>query len=208
MPVAHTHTIRPYLHTDQAACYEICRRTCDDGADGTEIFPLHTDLVADKLIGAFLSSPEYSFVIEDELGVCGYVLAALDANVHNKQMEMAWIPAMQEKYPKTEKTSDLSPAEEMMCGFHSHKSFNCELVQSTYPSIMRVDMLPDRCHDGIARHTLACAVAALKTNGSHGIYAEIHVGDRNMVERYSALQLKEVQLPELPDDLVVVARPV
>ena len=95
-----------------------------------------------------------------------------------------------------------------MCSFHSHKSFTSESLQSLYPSIVRIDMLPERCQDGIARHALACAVAALKTNGSHGIYAEIHVGDRNTVERYAALQMKEVQMPDTPDDLVIVDRPV
>ena len=32
----------------QEAVYEICRKTCDDGIDGTEIFPGQPDLISDK----------------------------------------------------------------------------------------------------------------------------------------------------------------
>lgn len=211
VPTPHTHTIRPYVSADQSAVYEVCRRTCDDGADGTEIFPFHKDLVADKLIGAFLTnSPEYCFVMEDEEGVCGYLLAALDHDVHDKKLEMAWLPTMQDKYPKpTHSANNLSPAEEMISSLHCHKGYTCEPLQKSYPSLVRVDMLPGRCNDAMARHALAVTVAALKTNGSHGICAEIHVGDRSTVERYSALGMKEVtaQPPTLlPEDLVIVAR--
>jgi len=194
---------------DEPAIYEICRRTCDDGADGTDIFPFHKDLVGDKMIGAFLAqSPEYSFVIEDELGVCGYVLAALDAQVHNDKLEKQWVPSMQEKYPKPSSVDNLTPAEEMISSFHSHKGYNSDFLQKMYPSLVRLDMLPGRCHDAIARHALACAVAALKTNGSHGIYAEVHVGDRATVDRYAALGMKELTDVGVPEDLVIVARPV
>lgn len=209
VPVPHAHTIRPYCaHTDEQAVYEVCRRTCDDGADGTEIFPFHMDLVADKFIGAFLQhSPEYCFVIEDASGVCGYVLAALDAKEHIRKMEMAWIPAMQEKYPKPNKPAgELSPAEEMICSLHSHKSYLPPAsVLAVHPSIMRIDVLPERCDDAVSRRALASTGAALRTNGSPGIYAEIHVGDRNILERYGRLAMLELHVDQ-PDDLVLVAR--
>ena len=65
-----------------------------------------------RLIGAFVTnSSDYSFVIEDRDGVCGYVLAALDGKIHNTKLEVAWVPAMTEKYPKPEKTDVLTPAE-------------------------------------------------------------------------------------------------
>jgi protein O-GlcNAcase/histone acetyltransferase len=209
LPVARAHTIRPYCaRTDEQAVYDVCRRTCDDGADGTDIFPFHKDLVADKFIGAYLQySPEYSFVIEDAVGICGYVLAALDAKEHAEKVENEWIPAMQEKYPKPNKSAgELSPAEEMICSLHNHKSYVTESVLTIYPSIIHMDILPERC-DGVAMHALASAVAALKTNGSHGIYAQMHVGDRNTVERYSRLNMLELaHNTDQPEDLVLVAR--
>jgi protein O-GlcNAcase/histone acetyltransferase len=33
---------------NQAAVYNICLKTCDDGMDGTEVFPGYPDLIGDR----------------------------------------------------------------------------------------------------------------------------------------------------------------
>lgn len=55
-------------------------------------------------------SSDLCFVVEDQDGVCGYALAALDTIDLQQKCNMAWIPAMCDKYPKPNKT-DLSPSE-------------------------------------------------------------------------------------------------
>lgn len=183
--------VRPYCQQDKAAVYEVCRRTCDDGADGTEIFPENPDLIGDKLIGSFLQgNHEYCFVVEDSEGVCGYVLASLDAREHHNKMDSEYTPSMCVKYPKPEATEGLSPSEEMICGFYGQKSVLPDSLYSAYPSILRMDMLPNRVpavDADASRRALACAVAALKVNGSHGIFAEVHVGDVSTAEAYAKL---------------------
>ena len=56
-------------------------------------------------------NPEYGFVIEDDMGVCGYAVAALDAHELAKKVEVAWLPSMREKYCAPEKKDCCSPAE-------------------------------------------------------------------------------------------------
>lgn len=43
--------------------------------------------------------PEYSFILEDELGVCGCVLGIFDVRSFTKRCQASWIPAMRDKYP-------------------------------------------------------------------------------------------------------------
>lgn len=43
--------------------------------------------------------PEHSFVLEDELGVCGCVLGVFDVRSFSKRCQASWIPAMRDKYP-------------------------------------------------------------------------------------------------------------
>lgn len=43
--------------------------------------------------------PEYSFILEDELGVCGCVLGILDVRSFAKRCQASWMPAMRDKYP-------------------------------------------------------------------------------------------------------------
>ncbi|GFU50210.1 protein O-GlcNAcase [Trichonephila clavipes] len=98
------YTIRPYLPADESQVYNVCRRTCDDGMDGSEVFPEYPDLIGDKLVGHFLClSPEYCFVVEEESGICGYALAALDARQLKTKCEMCWIPELLAKYPAPKK---------------------------------------------------------------------------------------------------------
>lgn len=39
-----------FLFFFQASVYSICLRTCDDGMDGTEVFPDYPDLIADRSV--------------------------------------------------------------------------------------------------------------------------------------------------------------
>ena len=32
----------------QAAVYDVCLKTCDDGMDGTEVFPEYPDIIGDR----------------------------------------------------------------------------------------------------------------------------------------------------------------
>lgn len=60
-----------------------------------------------RLVGGFLSlTPEFCFVVEDDIGVVGYALAALDAKQFYKKLELAWLPEMCRKYPRPEKNPE------------------------------------------------------------------------------------------------------
>lgn len=92
---------------------------------------------------------------------------------------------------------------------HSHKNYiPVDSMLSSYPSLVQISVLPDRMVDGVARLALASTVAALKTNGSQGVYAEVHVGDSNTVERYGRLGMLEQNRVDTkqPEELVLVAR--
>lgn len=57
-------------------------------------FPFH------RCLGPCLAlCPEYSFILEDELGVCGCVLGVLDVRSFAKRCQASWMPAMRDKYP-------------------------------------------------------------------------------------------------------------
>ncbi|XP_013414451.1 protein O-GlcNAcase isoform X2 [Lingula anatina] len=203
-------TIRPYLPSDEAAVYEVCRKTCDDGLDGTEVFPGQPDLIGDKLVGGFINlSPEYCFVVEDEQGVFGYVLAALDAKSFYKKLEVAWISELCTKYPLSDKVDNLTPAEEIISSFHNFKTNLPNTLYENFPTILKMDILPDRVDDSsVAKRMLACVLSALKANGSIGAHCEVNVGDRQMVEFYAKLGFVEAPSSDqlLSEDTFLLVR--
>lgn len=179
---------RPYQPQDEAQVYDICLKTCDDGMDGTDVFPENPKLIGDRLVGRFLTlSPEFCFVVEDQHGIYGYVLAAQDARSFITKTKVAWTPAMCQKYPKP-LHDDISPAEEVILSFHNEATEPSEEVMQRFPSILRLDILPNRLTDqAVPRRLLACALCVLKAVGSHGAFTELIAGDEFMADVYAKL---------------------
>lgn len=58
-----------------------------------------------RLVGALLIlCPEYCFVAEDDNGVCGYLVAALDAKKFWTKYEIAYLPDLLQKYERPSDT--------------------------------------------------------------------------------------------------------
>ncbi|XP_071171502.1 protein O-GlcNAcase-like [Mytilus edulis] len=195
---------RPYSAADEAAVYNICLKTCDDGLDGTEVFPGYPDLIGDRIVGSTVSqSSEYCFVVEDDEGICGYACAALDTKVLQQKSALSWMPAMREKYPRTIK-GEQSPADEVISSFHGEQHFVPESVHNLYPACIRIDFIPPRVVDhSVPKRLLACAMAALKTNGATGIHVEMNIGDKSMIDHYQRLGFTQLTVPDIKSEDVV-----
>ncbi|XP_050397584.1 protein O-GlcNAcase isoform X1 [Patella vulgata] len=199
---------RPYSSSDERSVYNICLKTCDDGMDGTEVFPENLDLIGDRYLGQFINvSPEYCFVVEDDEGVCGYALAALDSKTLYQKSNMEWKPAMCDKYPKPNK-EEMTPADEVIQSFHSDPARVPETMYSMAPSVIRLDILPNRINDvSVAKRLLACALSGLKTNGSAGVHCELNIGDKYMLDFYGKLGFFPLAGPEsASEDVVYLGR--
>lgn len=46
-------------------------------------------------------------VVEDENGIVGYAMAALNVKSHNQKMAVSWIPELRMKYPLDNSISEL-----------------------------------------------------------------------------------------------------
>lgn len=202
------YSYRPYSSSDEASVYSICLRTCDDGMDGTEVFPDYPDLIADRIIGAIVAlSAEYCFVVCDDQGVCGYALATLDATELRQKSQVSWVPTMYQKYPKPSK-EELTPSEEVIMSFHTPQRSTPLSVTQRYPSLIRLDFIPARVEDySVPKRLLACAVMALKTSGSTGIHVEMNVGDKCMIDHYQRMGFFPVlDSAGGPEDVVYLGR--
>nr|CAD7257174.1 unnamed protein product [Timema shepardi] len=221
VPSSKIYTIRPYLPMDESNVYDVCRHTCMDGMDGTECFSDQPNLVGDKLVGGFLSlSGEFCFVVEDEVGLVGYALAALDAKQFHKKLELDWLPDMCDKYPSPNKTADqgmsrpeinlcrdrgLNPGppaqksdtlpldhQELMSWFHTFKGDVPESIHSQHPSVMCCSLLSTVLDQSVAKRMITCLLAALRANGSFGVYAAVSSREQYMLEFYGKLGFLEL----------------
>ncbi|XP_075214643.1 O-GlcNAcase isoform X2 [Lycorma delicatula] len=201
VPTSKIYTVRPFLLEDEPALSMVCRNTCLEGNDGSHVFSDHPDLPSDRFLGPFLSfSPELCMVVEDETGIVGYACAALDARQFNAKLQVAWIPEMCQKYPleiaDNCTTPESNPIQEMIRWFHSHNNDTDdvlpEALRAQHPSVMTCILLPSVFDQSVAKRLIICLLAALRANGSFGVYTPVTSRDRHLVEFYGKLGFIEL----------------
>ena len=92
-------SIRPYQAGDEAAVYDICVRTGDDGQDATGRLD-DVQLLADIWAGPYLFlEPDLAFVLDDGERPVGYVLGTADTATFVESYRKSWLPRFSEALP-------------------------------------------------------------------------------------------------------------
>ncbi|NWX81217.1 OGA GlcNAcase, partial [Alca torda] len=148
--------------------------------------------LAGRLLGSFLSlSPEYTFVLEDEGGPCGYAAGALCAEGFLQQRDSSWLPAIRHKYPRDLGTG--APAlgqdalEEALLFFHAEPPAVPLPVLRRFPSLVQLGTAPRVLDVGASRSLAICLLSALRANGSRGVFCQVSATDRQQLSFYSKL---------------------
>ncbi|XP_058480952.1 protein O-GlcNAcase isoform X2 [Solea solea] len=182
-PTSRLYNIRPYHGKDKMELYRMVRQLHLRTQGGQESNFAHPDVVGDRCLGPCLAMcPEYSFILEDELGVCGCVLGIFDVRSFAKRCQASWIPAMRDKYPP----KDLIQLMEEDQGEYP------DSLLYHFPSQLRLDALPELVDISISRTLLIALLTALKANGSQGVFCEVQPTDRQRLEFLTKLGFLEI----------------
>jgi ribosomal protein S18 acetylase RimI-like enzyme len=188
--------IRPYQAADLDDLYRICLRTAASGQDATALVsdPMLPGQVFAAPYGLF--EPSHAWVAEDEAGVAGYVLGALDSRAFESRLERDWWPALRVRYPDPRQLA-VTPSElEWLCLQAIHQPLTAEAaLVSSYPSHLHIDLLPRLQGRGVGRRLIETLFAALRADRSPGVH--LHVGRAN--QRAVAFY-RHIGMTELPAD--------
>jgi ribosomal protein S18 acetylase RimI-like enzyme len=176
--------------------YRICLETGDSGADASKSF---TD---PELLGAFYAAPyailepDLTFVLQDESGICGYILGTRDSNRFADWMEREWLPAWRAKHPLTVQAhsspSSLSYEERIVGLIHrGNTPYDCV---HEYPAHLHIDLLPRAQGQGWGRtlmNTFLEHLRALEVPGVHLGVGKSNPGAIQFYERLGFTRLEE-----------------
>ncbi|XP_077033991.1 protein O-GlcNAcase-like isoform X1 [Agelaius phoeniceus] len=191
-PSSQLYLLRPLLPLDKGELYRMCRESLDCDPKVAEILVAHPDLLGDRLLGSFLSlSPEYTFVLEDEDGPCGYAAGALHAEGFLQQRDSSWLPAIRHKYPPELGTGGAAlgqdALEEAVLFFHAEPLAVPQPVLRRFPSLVQLGTAPRVLDVGASRSLALCLLSALRANGSRGVFCQVSDSDRQQLSFYSKL---------------------
>uniref|UniRef100_A0A663NDB4 GH84 domain-containing protein n=1 Tax=Athene cunicularia TaxID=194338 RepID=A0A663NDB4_ATHCN len=171
-PSSQLYLLRPLLPLDKEAGWSLLSW----GQAGLSGAPA----LAGRLLGSFLSlSPEYTFVLEDEEGPCGYAAGALCAEGFLQQRDSSWLPAVRHKYPR-----DLGEA---LLFFHAEPPAVPLPVLRRFPSLVQLGTAPRVLDVGASRSLAICLLSALRANGSRGVFCQVSAADRQQLSFYGKL---------------------
>uniref|UniRef100_A0A673K9W9 protein O-GlcNAcase n=1 Tax=Sinocyclocheilus rhinocerous TaxID=307959 RepID=A0A673K9W9_9TELE len=194
-PTSRLYNIRPFQQKDKR------------GKGSQDAAISHPDFIGDRCLGASLAlCPEYSLVLEDELGVCGCAVGILDVCSFAKRCQATWLPAMRDKYPSRPHGASGHTATKALLYFHEEQDYPNSLLYN-FPSQLKLEALPELVDCSVSRSLLTALLMALKANGSQGVFCEVQPTDGLRIEFLTKLGFLEILCGEArPREGVVLGR--
>jgi len=179
--------IRQATSADREAAYWVCLKTGDHGADGEALFADDPDALGRIYVGPYLEfEPELALVLEDNEGICGYCLGAMDSRKLFERYEREWRPGLAKRYPEPGgDPSRWRPTEQVYHLYH-HPDYFCPEPYELYPSQLHIDLVPRAQGRGLGRRLVDEVVSRMESNESPGV----HLGMSARNERAHGFYLK------------------
>jgi ribosomal protein S18 acetylase RimI-like enzyme len=196
-------TIRNYQAGDLDDLYRICLLTADGGQDGTRLY--HEPRLPGEIYAApyAIFQPSLAFVAEDQSGVAGYIVAALETDAFDQQLERDWWPGLRTRYPEpsAQQAAALSSSERFALHDIHHPWGRVPEVTGRYPSHLHINLLPRLQGQGVGRQLVDTLVASLRAEGSPGLHLIVGRGNERAPGFY-----RHVGFTQVPaDDISIFA---
>ena len=177
---------------DEAAVYDVCLQTGDAGNDATH---LHDDprALGHIYVGPYMKlEPDLAFVLEDQIGVCGYVLGALDSVKFYQAYRNEWLPPIRAEHPEpTGNPASWTPTQKLYYDYYHPDIFYPEPI-SEYPSHMHIDLLPRAQGQGWGAKMVYTLLEELKRRRSPGVHLAMNTANDRAYGFYRKLGFHEL----------------
>jgi ribosomal protein S18 acetylase RimI-like enzyme len=185
--------LRPATLADLASLYHVCLKTGDHGQDAEAFYSSDPDALGRIYVGPYVTfEPELSFALEDDLGVCGYVLAARDSHTFYQRYEQDWRPGLCRQFrAPTGDSGGWTRLEQVHHAYHDPDYF-CPEPYAAYPSHLHLDLLPRVQGRGHGRRMIGHVTSALVERGSPGVHLGVSVLNTGAQAFYRRLGFSEL----------------
>jgi ribosomal protein S18 acetylase RimI-like enzyme len=192
--------IRPFHPSDLGAIYRICLLTGDAGGDASSLYR-NPELLGHVYAGPYpVADPGLTFVVADEEGVVGYILATADTAAFERWREESWWPVLRDQYPPVDDPKDGTEDHVVIGRVHETWPTD-EPVLADYPAHMHIDLLPRAQGQGLGRQLIETLAAALRERGVRGLHLGVSSQNPGAIAFYRRVGFTTVE--ERPWGLVL-----
>ena len=187
--------VRPFATCDLAGMYRVCLLTGDAGADATPVYR-DPDLLGHVYAGPYpVADPGLTFVVADDEGVAGYIVATADTGGFERWREENWWPVLREQYPPVADPQD-GTEDHVLIG-RVHETWRTDEPHlAAYPAHMHIDLLPRAQGGGLGRELVATLAAALRARGVTGLHLGVSKENPGAIAFYRRVGFETLE--ELP----------
>ncbi|MCG2799011.1 MAG: GNAT family N-acetyltransferase [Cellulomonas sp.] len=177
-------TIRPFHLCDLPATYRICLLTADAGGDASDRHD-DPDLLGHVWAGAYpMADPGLCWVVTDDRGVAGYLLATADTVGFEGWCEQHWWPALRERYPLGSWSGGTDADAELVERLHHPLLTD---VPAGHPAHLHIDLLPRLQGQGMGRALIETMLGELGRRGVPGVHLGVHPANTRAKAFYAHL---------------------
>ncbi len=185
--------IRPAKPDDQAGAYYVCLKTGDFGKDGEPYYGEDPDALGRIFVGPYLAyEPEFSLILEDAEGVCGYALGALDSRAFYSRYEKEWRPDLCARFPEPQGDAGQWTRVQTVYHWYHHPDYFMPEPYQAFPSHLHIDLLERAQGRGYGRRMLEQVMDRLRQRGSPGTHLGVSMMNTPAFGFYQRLGFNEL----------------
>jgi ribosomal protein S18 acetylase RimI-like enzyme len=180
--------VRDYRPGDEKPAYCVCLKTGDHGNDGEAFYREDPDALGRVFVGPYLRfEPELALILEDDMGVCGYALGALDSRTFYDRYECEWRPNLCANFPApTGNPSSWTRVQSIHYLYH-HPDYFCPEPYEIYPAHLHIDLLPRVHRQGYGTQMMDQLMGRLRSKGAPGVHLGMAASNDRAYRFYTSL---------------------
>jgi ribosomal protein S18 acetylase RimI-like enzyme len=192
--------IRNARPDDLDALYAIALATGDSGQDASGLY--RDGALVGHLYAAPYArlDPEFAMVVEDEAGVGGYIVGALDTLAFEARLEAEWWPALRRRYADPAGDPARWTPDQLRAWQIHHPRPPPARITGPYPSHLHINLLPRLQGRGLGKALIDAWLARIAAAGSRGMHLGVSPANHRALRFYRAYGLEEFAFPNPRDN--------
>ena len=184
--------------------YEICIRTGNNGEDSRHVYNNHEALGIYYVGPYVVYEQDLAFVLEDKLGICGYVLGAKDTKIFFKAMTEKWLPKYQKRFPMPKGDPKNWNLDQKIIALIHNPKVSIPDSLNNFPAHLHIDLLPRARKKGNGRRMIETLHKKLEILGIKGVFLDVGINNLNAQSFYEKIGYKKLEVTPSQDGLFMI----